>query len=475
MSNTPHLGLPLLFAAQSQKHVTHNEALLILDAVAQLAVIDRDLTTPPPSPADGARYLVAAGGGGAWTGQDDAIALWQDGAWSFLAPLAGWLAFVADERLFLVFDGTAWTPFAAESADAAQDLQNVARLGIGTTADAINPLSAKLNKALFSARSAGEGGDGDLRYALNKVGSGNVVSLLMQTGYSGRAEIGLVGNDDLALRVSSDGAAWTDAMTIAGASGAVGLGTSSPAPTGTGSRGLHAKANVVGAHVAARVENEAASGYSSLWLGSSNDGLLRGSAAAASWANQLVFLTSGTTALSFAVGAAARLKIDAATGGHTLPGSDNAYTLGAAGARWAAVWAANGVIQTSDGRDKTVEAAIPSTDAGRLVDAVAPVTFRWKVGGTEVEVVEDAVDGPGTAAHRERPRPGRRQHAGFIAQDIRAGLETAGLDIGAWGLCDLDDPDSRQWLRPDQLVALLWAALRDTRTRLATLEAREVA
>ena len=37
MSNieTPRLRLPLLAAGQSQKHVTHNEALLTLDAVGR--------------------------------------------------------------------------------------------------------------------------------------------------------------------------------------------------------------------------------------------------------------------------------------------------------------------------------------------------------------------------------------------------------------------------------------------------------
>jgi len=33
MPSTPHLALPLLAAAQAQKHVTHNEALAALDAL----------------------------------------------------------------------------------------------------------------------------------------------------------------------------------------------------------------------------------------------------------------------------------------------------------------------------------------------------------------------------------------------------------------------------------------------------------
>ena len=68
MTETTHLGLPYLAAAQAQKHVTHNEALSRLDAVVQLAVIDTTLTVPPGSPAEGDRYIVADGATGAWAG-----------------------------------------------------------------------------------------------------------------------------------------------------------------------------------------------------------------------------------------------------------------------------------------------------------------------------------------------------------------------------------------------------------------------
>jgi Protein of unknown function (DUF2793) len=52
-----HLLLPYLLAAQAQKHVNVNEALRLLDGLVQLAVLDRHLTSPPASPADGARYI----------------------------------------------------------------------------------------------------------------------------------------------------------------------------------------------------------------------------------------------------------------------------------------------------------------------------------------------------------------------------------------------------------------------------------
>ena len=90
---TPNLSLPYIMAARAQKHVTHNEAVRILDALVQLAVADRDLATPPAAPADGARYIVAAS---------------PSGAWAILAPKEGWLAWVADENLLLAYDGAAW-------------------------------------------------------------------------------------------------------------------------------------------------------------------------------------------------------------------------------------------------------------------------------------------------------------------------------------------------------------------------------
>ena len=105
---TTHLGLPFLLAAQAQKHVTHNEALRLLDAMVQLSVLDRTRTTPPASPADGDRHLVASGATGLWAGWDLNIAFWVDGAWTRLVPRTGWMVWVAAEGLFLVWTGSAW-------------------------------------------------------------------------------------------------------------------------------------------------------------------------------------------------------------------------------------------------------------------------------------------------------------------------------------------------------------------------------
>ena len=105
---TTHLGLPYLLAAQAQKHVTHNEALRLLDAMVQLSVLDRTRTAPPASPADGNRHLVASGATGLWAGWDLNVAFWVDGGWIRLVPRTGWLVWVAAEGLFLVWTGSAW-------------------------------------------------------------------------------------------------------------------------------------------------------------------------------------------------------------------------------------------------------------------------------------------------------------------------------------------------------------------------------
>ncbi|PKQ10796.1 MAG: hypothetical protein CVT70_17685 [Alphaproteobacteria bacterium HGW-Alphaproteobacteria-1] len=212
---TTNLLLPYILAAQAQKHVTHNEALRLLDGLVQLSVIDRDLAAPPTSPVDGDRYIVGSGATGDWAGWDLNVALWTDGAWMRLPPRTGWRAWVEDEDLLLVFEGAGWvgtTPSA---------LQNLALLGVGTTADAANPFAAKLNAALWTAKTLAEGGTGDLFYTMNKEAAGDDLGLTLQTGFVTKALIGLFGSDRLRLAVSPDGSTFFDGLSIDNATGIV--------------------------------------------------------------------------------------------------------------------------------------------------------------------------------------------------------------------------------------------------------------
>lgn len=217
LTTTPHLALPLIAAAQAQKHVTHNEALVALDALVHLAVLDRHRTSPPADAVEGDRHIVGMAATGAWAGKEGQIAARQDGAWRFYAPRRGWLAYGLDDGALLAWSGSAWVDALSVVAEALTP----ARIGLGTAADAANPFSARLNDALWTARPVNEGGSGHLRSKFSKEVPSGVLSLLFQTGFSGRAEFGLVGDDDFRIKVSADGAAWSDALRIDRASGVV--------------------------------------------------------------------------------------------------------------------------------------------------------------------------------------------------------------------------------------------------------------
>ncbi len=82
-------------------------------------------------------------------------------------------------------------------------------------------------------------------------------------------------------------------------------------------------------HRAARINNTGTTnGYSTLWMGSSNDGLIRGGSTAGSFTDQLLLLTSGSIPISFYTANTERMRIT--SGGNLLIGksADNDTTLG---------------------------------------------------------------------------------------------------------------------------------------------------
>src|SRR3954462_2792468 len=212
MSASANLALPFIEGGELLPNVTLNETLRLLDTLVQLAIVDRDLNTPPGSPAEGQRWIVKATPSptAARAGHGNHIAAWQDGAWIFSTPRVGWFAYVVDEGALIAWSGTAWVGALAMLSS----LQNMTLLGVGTTADTTNPFSAKLNNALWIAKTVAEGGDGHLRYKMTKESAAKTLSLLFQNNFSGRAEIGLTGDDDFHFKVSADGSSWLDAITV---------------------------------------------------------------------------------------------------------------------------------------------------------------------------------------------------------------------------------------------------------------------
>lgn len=108
MVETVQMGLPLLVASQAQKHVTVNEALARLDGLVPMVLASCSLAAPPLTVVEGTVYAVPAGAGGAWEGQEGALAIAANGGWIFAAPRRGWRAFLLDEGCPAVFDGAGW-------------------------------------------------------------------------------------------------------------------------------------------------------------------------------------------------------------------------------------------------------------------------------------------------------------------------------------------------------------------------------
>jgi hypothetical protein len=76
-------------------------------------------------------------------------------------------------------------------------------VGINASADAINCLSIAAPETLLTHKGVG------YQVKVNNASVSDTASLLFQTGFSGRAEMGIAGQDHFALKVSANGTDWS--------------------------------------------------------------------------------------------------------------------------------------------------------------------------------------------------------------------------------------------------------------------------
>jgi len=195
------LDLPLIKPSQAQKHVTHNEAIQILDGLVQAVVEETGAETPPFEPVAGQLFALGTEPTGDWAGEGGKLALRVAEAWLFLTPREGWRVWDRAAGRYRVHDGAAWT-------DVAMDLDNLEGVGIGTTPDATNRLAVASPASLFTHEGAGH------RLKVNKAADTDTASLLFQSGFTGHAEMGLAGGNDWSIKVSPDGSTWTEALVV---------------------------------------------------------------------------------------------------------------------------------------------------------------------------------------------------------------------------------------------------------------------
>lgn len=224
--------------SQSQKEVTVNEALAKIDATINRGAISIGSITPPISPNEGDLYILGDSTTDDWLDHDKEIAYYFNGAWKFLAPNEGLTIWVNDEDTLYSYDGVDWvasisaigvndlTDITINSALSNEVLQydgtnfvntsnldNISRVGVNTTADATNKLSVKSDAVLFNTNT------GNSQVKINKTSSSDNASFLLQDGFSGRAEFGLIGDDDFQLKVSADGSSFYQSFVVDRTSG----------------------------------------------------------------------------------------------------------------------------------------------------------------------------------------------------------------------------------------------------------------
>lgn len=172
--------------------------------------------------------------------------------------------------------------------------------------------------------------------------------------------------------------------------------------------------------------------------------------------------------------------------GALKPTTDNGQTLGTASNRWSVVYAATGIINTSDERAKLDFADTLGLD---FILKLEPVSYRYKKGKTVIDQVEDGVeevpavldkDGnevtPATTIPKyknvERISEGKRRYHGLKAQQVKQTLDQFGVDFAGWILTDPEDPESEQGLRYDQFIAPLIKSIKEQQVIIDSLTAR---
>jgi hypothetical protein len=101
---SPLYAITLLVASQSQPEIIVNQAIRVLEALAQPSIISRVLTAPPGSPVDGDLYMPASGSTGDWSGYSGFdLALRLGTAWFKIVPKLGMQAYIQPDDKYIKF------------------------------------------------------------------------------------------------------------------------------------------------------------------------------------------------------------------------------------------------------------------------------------------------------------------------------------------------------------------------------------
>lgn len=144
---------------------------------------------------------------GAWSDQPHTLAAYANSGWLFIAPATGWQATDLTDTQLKIWTGGAWETAAGAA------LENINGVGINSTYDAFSRLVVASEASRFTYDGAGH------QIKINKAAVTDTASLLFQTGFSGRAEMGTAGSDAFSIKVSEDAVTWNTSLSFNPATG----------------------------------------------------------------------------------------------------------------------------------------------------------------------------------------------------------------------------------------------------------------
>ncbi len=148
------------------------------------------------------------------------------------------------------------------------------------------------------------------------------------------------------------------------------------------------------------------------------------------------------------------------------PINDNEYTLGSMSNRWQSIYAGSPTIVTSDVRDKE---NIHDSDLGlSFINALRPVSYKFKDYDAEITEMTDGADGEQTAVQRTIQHKFNRPHYGLISQEVKEVLMSLGIgDFAGW---TEDQATKKQGLRYEEFVAPLIKAVQELSSKVIALD-----
>jgi hypothetical protein len=166
----------------------------------QSPVKDKDLNTPPGSPAKGDRYIVGPSPTGAWAGHTAQIAYYDGSAWAFVTLAEGLACWVEDENKVYIYNGASWAEVGGGGG------------GLGYTLNLITlNLSSMANEATYYlgnlCRVPGYT-EGIERVYIPKTGTIKIAFIYMYAGTVGT-------NEDVSVYIRKNGATDTLVATVA--------------------------------------------------------------------------------------------------------------------------------------------------------------------------------------------------------------------------------------------------------------------